>query len=48
MPEQPEKFESWAIVEIMGHKKLAGYVGEQTIAGRERNDRGRRTGGGRR
>ena len=33
MPEQPEKFESWAIVEIMGHKKLAGYVGEQTIAG---------------
>lgn len=27
------KFESWAILEIMGHVKLAGFVTEQTIAG---------------
>ena len=27
------KFESWAILEIMGHVKLAGYVTEQSIAG---------------
>ena len=27
------KFESWAILEIMGHVKLAGFVSEQTIAG---------------
>lgn len=29
---KPE-FEGWAIVELMGHRKLAGYVREVTIAG---------------
>lgn len=33
MPEQHPPFESWAIVEMLGHKKLAGFVSEQTIAG---------------
>ncbi len=28
-----EKFDSWAIVEIMGHSKLAGRVTEQAIGG---------------
>ena len=28
-----DKFEQWAIVEIMGHQKFAGYLTEQTIAG---------------
>ena len=28
-----EKYETWAIVELLGHKQLAGYVSEQTIAG---------------
>lgn len=28
-----EKFETWAIVEIMGHKKFAGFVSEQAIGG---------------
>lgn len=28
-----EKFEVWAIVEIMGHKKFAGYVTEQALGG---------------
>jgi hypothetical protein len=28
-----EKFETWAIVEIMGHQRIAGHVTEQTIAG---------------
>jgi hypothetical protein len=27
------EFEGWAIVELMGHRKLAGYVREVTIAG---------------
>jgi hypothetical protein len=26
-------FEGWAIVEIMGHRRLAGYVSEVSIAG---------------
>lgn len=26
-------FEGWAIVEIMGHRRLAGHVSEVTIAG---------------
>ena len=26
-------FESWAVVEVMGHKRFAGFVTEQTIAG---------------
>lgn len=28
-----EPFASWAIVEIMGHRKLAGFVTEQLVAG---------------
>jgi hypothetical protein len=28
-----DKFEQWAIVEIMGHQKFAGWLTEQTIAG---------------
>jgi hypothetical protein len=31
--ERNEKFETWAIVELMGHRKLAGKVSEQIIAG---------------
>ncbi len=27
------KFEDWAILELMGHRRLAGYVTEQEIAG---------------
>lgn len=26
-------FEGWAILEVMGHRKLAGYLSEQVIAG---------------
>lgn len=28
-----EQFREWAIVELMGHRRLAGMVSEQTIAG---------------
>lgn len=28
-----EKFEEWAVVEIMGHKKFAGKVTEQAVGG---------------
>lgn len=28
-----EKFGEWALVEIMGHRKFAGYVTEQTLGG---------------
>ena len=31
MSESP--FEGWAVLELMGHRKLAGYVSEQEIAG---------------
>ena len=31
--DQPEKFESWAIVELMGHRRIAGRVSEQVIGG---------------
>jgi hypothetical protein len=31
--EKTEGFDSWAIVEVMGFKKLAGHVSEQQIAG---------------
>lgn len=31
--EQSEKFDIWGIVEVMGHRKFAGRVTEQTIAG---------------
>ncbi len=27
------KFDQWAIVELMGHQKIAGHVTEQSIAG---------------
>lgn len=27
------KFETWAVVEVMGHKRYAGFVTEQTVAG---------------
>jgi hypothetical protein len=29
----PDKFDQWAIVELMGHRKLAGRVSERIIAG---------------
>lgn len=28
-----DRFETWAILELMGHRKLAGYLTEQEIAG---------------
>ena len=28
------KFEGWVILEVMGHRRLAGYIREQEIAGR--------------
>lgn len=28
-----EQFEGWAIVELLGHRKLGGYVREVTLAG---------------
>ena len=28
-----DPFEGWAIVELMGHRRLAGHVSEQQIAG---------------
>lgn len=31
--EEQAKFEQWAIVELMGHTTIAGYVTEQSIAG---------------
>lgn len=33
MPDQRETFEGWAILELMGHRRLGGYVREQQIAG---------------
>ncbi len=30
---QPEKFECWAVVEVMGHNTFAGRVTEQAIGG---------------
>ena len=33
MPENTQPLETWAIVEVMGHKKFAGFVSEQTIGG---------------
>jgi hypothetical protein len=29
----PEKFEAWAVAEIMGHQRYAGFLTEQTIGG---------------
>lgn len=31
MPEQSQSFNTWAIVEIMGHKRFAGFVTEQSF-----------------
>lgn len=28
-----QKFESWAVLELMGHRKLAGFVQETQLAG---------------
>lgn len=34
MPEvAKDTFEGWAILELMGHRRLAGYVREQNVAG---------------
>lgn len=34
MPEtEREQFEGWCILEVMGHRRLGGYVREQEIAG---------------
>lgn len=33
MPEHQDKFDSWAILELMGHVRLAGRVSETMIAG---------------
>lgn len=33
MSEETSKFEQWAIVEVMGHRRFAGLVTEQTIGG---------------
>lgn len=31
--QSPAKFESWAIIELFGHQRIAGKVTEQTIGG---------------
>lgn len=33
MSDQTEKFEGWGIVEMLGHRQLAGKIGQQVIAG---------------
>ncbi len=33
MSEKTEHFEGWCILEILGHRKLGGYVREQNVAG---------------
>ena len=33
MTERTETFEGWAILELMGHRRLAGFLREQEIAG---------------
>jgi hypothetical protein len=33
MSDAPPPFEGWAILELMGHRRLAGYVQAQEIAG---------------
>lgn len=33
MSEEAPKFEQWAVVDLMGHRRLAGKVTEQVIAG---------------
>ncbi len=31
--EHAEKYETWCILEMLGHKRMAGYLTEQSIAG---------------
>ena len=33
MSEDADKYEGWSITELMGHRRLAGYVTQQEIAG---------------
>jgi len=33
MTETTDKFDQWAIVELMGHQRIAGRVSEETIGG---------------
>jgi len=33
MPDSEQKFESWGVVEMLGHRRIAGFITEQTIAG---------------
>jgi hypothetical protein len=33
MSEQAKEYEGWAILELMGHRRLIGYLREVTIAG---------------
>ena len=33
MPEEQAKFEGWAIVEVMGHQKYAGFVTTEAYGG---------------
>lgn len=33
MRESMEKFDTWGVLEVMGHKRYAGRITEQTIAG---------------
>lgn len=33
MTNESASFEGWAILELMGHRKLGGYLREETIAG---------------
>ena len=32
MSEEKASFEGWCVLELMGHRKLAGYVREQAVA----------------
>jgi hypothetical protein len=33
MSDGPTKFETWAVVELFGHQRIAGHCTEETIAG---------------
>jgi hypothetical protein len=39
MDDQRDTFEGWAIVELMGHRRLGGYVRETELAGRDASPR---------
>lgn len=30
---EPTKFQTWAVVELFGHQRIAGFCSEETIAG---------------